>query len=162
VSLYRVALHVGAVSTGMMAGLLFVFSTTVVPSILAIPQPYGLAAMQSINRRITEPFFGLIFLGGVGSSLVAIVGSFSDLGERTMSLAAGVVYLIGFFVVTASVHIPLNTQLDKADLSSANDLVDWESAAMRWRRFNHLRALAATAACVLFVLAVSDTASTLA
>lgn len=151
---YEAVVGVGAVTSGLMAGLLFIFSTTVMPTIQALPPAHGLASMQTINRRITEPLFGLIFVGSIASSLAAIVLGLGDIGDRLLGVAAGVVHLVGFFAITAAVHLPINARLDRADPSSEADLQDWPSAAARWHRFNHVRASAAIVACVLFVLAL--------
>jgi len=151
---YEVVVAVGAIAAGMMAGLLLVFSTTVMPALNTLAPKDGLRTMQIINRRITEPLFGLGFVGGLGASVVAIVFSIGDLGDRLLGFAAGVIYLVGFFGVTATVHLPINADLDAADPAVEADLEAWPSSAARWRRFNHLRAAAAFVACVLFVLAL--------
>lgn len=151
----EVVLRIGAIATGMMAGLLLVFSTTVMPSIERLAPADGLATMQSINRRITEPLFGLVFGGGVLASIAAIGLAFGDLSDRWMMLAAGLTYLIGFLGVTAVIHLPLNAALDRIDASSDGAAAaTWPAAAVRWRRFNHLRATAAAVACILYVLAL--------
>lgn len=153
--IYDTALIVGAITTGMMAGLLFVFSTTVMPAIRALPAASGLAAMQTINRRITEPLFGLIVVGGIASSVLAVVLGFGDLGERVLAIAAGLIYLVGFVATTAAIHLPINARLERADASSTDDMQLWETTIARWHRFNHLRAAASVIACVLFVLALA-------
>ena len=52
-----------AVGCALVAGLLFAFSTSVMPALRQRPAAGGIAVMQTINSTILNPLFGLLFGG---------------------------------------------------------------------------------------------------
>ena len=52
-----------AVGCALVAGLLFAFSTSVMPALRRRPAAEGIAVMQGINSAILNPLFGLVFGG---------------------------------------------------------------------------------------------------
>ena len=52
-----------AVGCALVAGLLFAFSTSVMPALRRRPAAEGITAMQTINSTILNPLFGLVFGG---------------------------------------------------------------------------------------------------
>ena len=56
------ALAIGsaAVCSGLLGGVLFAFSSFVMPALRRIPAPEGISAMQSINRQATTFAFGAL------------------------------------------------------------------------------------------------------
>ena len=59
-----------AIGTGLMAGLFFIFSATIMSALGKLPAPAGIAAMQSINTTILSPVFLTAFMG---TALVCVV-----------------------------------------------------------------------------------------
>ncbi len=51
------------VGSGLMAGLLFVFSNAIMRALTQLPPAAGLEAMQRINVAIVNPLFLTVFLG---------------------------------------------------------------------------------------------------
>lgn len=52
-----------ALGSGVIAGVFFAFSTSVMKALAALPPAQGVAAMQSINVAIINPWFLIPFLG---------------------------------------------------------------------------------------------------
>ena len=52
---------VSALGSGLAAGLLFVFSVCVMTALSRLPSAQGIAAMQSINVTILDPWFFIAY-----------------------------------------------------------------------------------------------------
>jgi uncharacterized membrane protein len=155
----EVLTDVAAVGSGVMGGLLFAFSSTVMPALGRIPDRDGITAMQAINKLILNPLFGLLFFGTAGSCAAIVVdGLIHGHGRDDRRLIGAAVYLVGFLLVTVAVHLPLNNRLDTVDASASSSVAMWRRFRTRWNAFNHVRALAAVAACVLLTTAPSISA----
>jgi uncharacterized membrane protein len=145
----------GAVGTGLMAGLFLAFSVSVMPALKRLPPSNGLAAMQEINRAILNPVFLLVFMG---TTLVAVALAVSTLwtwddGGAALRLAGGLCYLIGAFGITAAYHVPRNNAIDLLDPADETSAAKWSTYLAEWVPWNHVRAVASTAALVLLVVA---------
>lgn len=134
-----------AVGSGLVGGVMFAFSTAVMPGLGRRPDDQGAAAMQVMNRAILNPLFLAAFLGTAVASVVLIV-----VGDWTGRLA-GLAYLLGVFGVTMVVNVPLNNRLDAADAGSSAGGELWRHYLRRWTAWNHARAVAATVAAALAV-----------
>src|SRR5258707_14664124 len=56
---------VAAVRCGLAAGIFYAFSSLVMRALARIPSPAGIAAMQSINVSVVNPWFITAFFGPV-------------------------------------------------------------------------------------------------
>ncbi|PSL06880.1 putative membrane protein [Haloactinopolyspora alba] len=148
---------VAAVSSGVIAGLLFAFSSFVMRGLRALPPSQGLVAMQSINAAVNNPIFMLAFLGTTAANLVAVVVAFASWGEAEAIylLVAGLVYLAGVLGVTAGYHVPRNTALAEVDPDGDDAEARWTRFAAEWTTWNHVRTFAGIAAAVVFSVSLS-------
>ena len=128
-----------AVGAGLVAGVFVAFSVAVMPALRRRPADAGVAVMQEVNRVIVGPVFLLLFLG---TGVLAVVAAVLDLRD----VPGAALYVVGALGVTMAVNVPLNNRLD------AEGEPVWERYLTRWTAWNHLRALAATAAAVLLAL----------
>ena len=64
-----------ALGSGLMAGLFFIFSVTIMDALGRLPPAQGIAAMQSINVVILSPIFFAVFFGTAALCLVLAVWS---------------------------------------------------------------------------------------
>lgn len=89
------------------------------------------------------------------STLMAVIAVFRW-GEpgATAMLAGGVIYVAGMFLVTMVFNVPLNNAL-AADPSSTGAASLWARYLNNWTLWNHLRTIASTAACALFIAAIA-------
>src|SRR4030095_14965531 len=61
-----------ALGSGLIAGAFFAFSTFVMRALSRLPANEGVAAMQSINVAVINPWFMLVFLG-TGVACAALI-----------------------------------------------------------------------------------------
>src|SRR5262249_43309809 len=109
----------------------------------------GAATMQSINEVILNPLFMLLFAGSALSCLaLAITAKLSDQPLPWLRIAAAVLFIVGSFVLTAAVNVPLNDKLAAVDPASPHGLEVWRDYLSQWTAWNHVRAATSTLAAV--------------
>jgi uncharacterized membrane protein len=136
-----------AVSSGMIAGVLFAFSAFVMKALTRIKPEQGIAAMQSINITVQNLLCSLLFFGTGLASLFLLVMSllrWEDPGTEYL-LAGSVFYLFGGLLVTGAFNVPLNNKLAAVQPDHAEGHRFWNIFTARWMVWNHVR----TVACIL-------------
>lgn len=149
-------LWVGLLGSGLVAGVFYAFSTFVVKALRRLPAEQGVAAMQSINVAVINPFFLGVFMGTAAASAAAVLialARWQSSGARWMFLG-GLLYLFGTFGVTMAFNVPLNNSLAVVAPTDADAADAWDDYGRRWTHWNHLRTAAALAATAAFVLAM--------
>ena len=119
---------VAAVGSGVMGGVLFAFSSFVMPALNRIPAREAVLAMQSINERAPAGL-GLPLVGTAlvsGALAVHAIAARDDGWE--LRLAGSALYLVAF-VITVAYHIPRNNSLDALDANSAAVAQSWPPSA---------------------------------
>lgn len=144
--------------TGAMSGLFFAFSVSVLPGLDGIGADRSVPAMQSMNRRIQNGVFFTAFFGAPAAALAAgvLLLLLGQAPAGTAFFAAGAVYLVGAFLPTVAVNVPMNERLDAVEASSdaAGAARIWSEYSPRWTRWNTLRAVSASAGLLLAGLGV--------
>jgi uncharacterized membrane protein len=149
----QVATFLSILGTGVMAGLFFAFSTSVMEALGKVPAPQGIAVMKAANTAILNPVFLLTFMGSAAACLaVLVLAPFDDIPGTPWRVAGALVYLIGAIVVTAAINVPMNNALDAADAASTAGAELWATYLNRWTAWNHVRTVASLAATLLLVL----------
>jgi uncharacterized membrane protein len=145
-----------AVGCALVAGLLFAFSTSVMPALRQRPAAEGISVMQAINSTILNPLLGLVFGGTmVLCLLLAVTAPFTtDEPHATLRAIGSVVYVLGVFAETIVVNVPMNNALDALDPAADGGASYWNTYLRRWTAWNHLRALAGATASVLLVVSL--------
>ena len=148
-----------AVSSGVIGGLLLIFSNTIMASLARIPPTSGIAAMQSINIVIQNPLFFLLFFGSAILSLLIAVGAALGWasGSNGWLYTGAALYLVGVLAVTLAVNVPMNNALAAIDPANAEGARMWADYLVNWTRWNHVRAIAGIGACAAFILALRST-----
>jgi uncharacterized membrane protein len=147
-----------AIGSGVIAGVFFIFSVCVMKSLRALPSACGIAAMQTINIVIVNPWFLSMFLGTALTSLAAVALSVlspaaADAASAAGTLAGGVLYVVGVLLVTMRFNVPLNDGLARISPQGGDAARLWDDYLARWTVWNHVRTLAALLACLSFALA---------
>jgi len=145
-----------ALGSGLMAGLFFAFSTSVMAALGRVPPPAGISAMQSINVTIINPVFFAAFFGTAAASLFLVVAALANWSQaRSMALLAGsLLYLVGCILVTMVFNVPLNNALAGADPQAAAGANLWTRYLSEWTAWNHVRTVACLAAAAAFMVAL--------
>ena len=145
-----------ALGCGLMAGVFFTFSTFVMKALASLPPAQGIAAMQSINVAVINPWFLTTFLGT--AMLCATVGVTSLLAWHRPGavylLVGSALYLFGTVLVTGACNLPQNTALASAEPTSANAANLWSAYVVSWTNWNHVRTVAALAAGASLTIAL--------
>jgi uncharacterized membrane protein len=157
-TLSNLTLLLTTICVGLMAGVFYAYSCSVMPGLSRLPDREFLAAMQSINRAIQNPVFFISFFGAL---VLLPVCSFMKFGHPLLLssrfiIAATLVYLIGAFGVTVFGNIPLNNSLDKFDYANASgEALNLQRAAFeaKWNSLNLVRALSSVISFILVVIA---------
>jgi uncharacterized membrane protein len=140
---------------GLVAGVFFAFSTFVMKALGKLPPAQGLAAMQSINEVVINPWFLTLFLGAAVTSACMVTASLLRWHDPRAFywLAGGVLYLAGTILVTAVFNVPRNDALAQVAPGSPEAAGFWATYLSIWTAWNHVRTVAALLAGVAFIVA---------
>lgn len=145
-----------ALGCGLIGGAFFAFSTFVMKALGRLQPAQGIAAMQSINIVVINPWFMLPFLGTAAGCVFLAVASLRAWHRPGSAylLAGSLLYLIGTLLVTIVFHIPRNNALAVVDQASADGARLWAGYLSSWTAWNHVRAAAALAAAAALTVAL--------
>jgi len=154
-SLLELLTLVAALGSGVIAGVFMAFSTSVMTALGRLPPLQGIAAMQSINLVIINPWFLAPFLGTAVIGLVMAGASLLQWHTPAAPywLAGSAIYLGGAVLVTMAANVPRNDALARVMPDSAEGMRLWAAYLSTWTSWNHVRAAAAIAAAVCFTIA---------
>jgi uncharacterized membrane protein len=146
-----------ALSSGLVAGVFFAFSSFVMLALSRIHPDQGIAAMQSINVTVITPGFMLALFGTAVIALVLGIGAISRWGQTgpMLILAASTLYLIGCIGVTMGGNVPLNDALAAVQGGSADGATLWARYLQDWTFWNHVRTAASAGTCALYIAALA-------
>ena len=149
---------ISALGCGLVAGILFAFSTSVMKALARLPSAQGIAAMQSINITVINPLFMGAFFGTAAACVLVVVFSLLrwDEAGAVYLLSGGLAYLIGAILVTLVFNVPRNDALASVDPASAAGARLWDGYVTSWTAWNHVRTAAALAAALLLTFALSQ------
>lgn len=148
--IFAAAMVIAITGCGLMAGLFFVFSVSVMRALAQMTPQEGIRAMKLINRTILNPIFlGTFFGTAVCCLCIAAISALERQSGWEWSMTGAIVYLVGGFFITAWVNVPLNNALDGVSASTENGPRLWERYLKRWTRWNHLRTAASITAVIL-------------
>lgn len=139
-----------------MAGFFFAYSVSVVLALDTLSGSDYTLIMQQINEKVLNVVFGIVFFGAVVVPIATLVYVLF-FGQWTAALSllfitGFVIYLLGTFVVTMRVHIPMNNEI--ATWSPDSPREDWQGIRSRWARWNHVRAASSATSFVFYIAAI--------
>jgi uncharacterized membrane protein len=144
-----------ALGTGLVGGVFFVFSTSIMRALARLPAAQGIAAMQSINIAVINPLFLAALFGTAALCAWLATSSLKMWGRPGAGylLAGGLLYLGGAILVTVFFNVPLNDALARLDPAVGDNAVFWNSYLSTWTAWNHLRTVASLSAAALLTVA---------
>ena len=145
-----------ALGCGLMAGLFFAFSVSVMKALARLPSAEGIAAMQSINVAIINPLFLTVFFGTAAGCALVIIASllrWRNPGSLYL-LVGGALYLIGSLLVTMMFNVPMNEALAAVAPADPAGPNLWAEYLSKWTAWNHVRAAAALGAAASLAIAL--------
>lgn len=140
------AIGAAAIGSGLLGGVLFAFSSFVMPALKRIPGHEGVSAMQSINRQATTFAFGAL----IAVTVVLAAGTGLDAFMHRDQPGAGWVGVgtISIFIalaITGGYNVPRNNRLATFDAATPEAARYWATFLTEWVLANHVR----TACCVI-------------
>ena len=147
-----------ALGAGLVAGIFFAFSAFIMAALGRLRPENGISAMQSINVVVLNPVFFFVFCGTAIAALILAIAALAGWSpSRSLYLLAGaLLYLAGTIFVTMAFNVPLNNRLASVGAKSAEGASVWNTYLSAWTAWNHVRTIAALAACAAFIMALSE------
>jgi len=153
-----VALVVGTMTTGLMAGVFGLYSSAIMPGLGRTDDRTFVSAFQSIDRAIINPLFLATFFGAlVFGGLAAVLHLGGDWRSVLPWIVAALVLYLAVVVITLRINVPLNDGIKAAgdpdriaDLGAVRERFDEAT----WVRWNIVRTVASTTAfgCLAWAL----------
>ena len=146
------------ISVGLIGGVFFIFSVTVMRALGRIPAPSAITAMQEINVVIVRSLFLAAFFGAALMSLILAVYAMADWQRpgAPWLLAGAVIYLVGSVLLTMIRNVPLNNELAAVAPASPEGEAVWTRYLAEWTMWNHIRTIACIVATACFTMALAD------
>lgn len=143
-----------AIGCGVVGGVFFAFSTSVMSALAKVPVPSGIAVMQTINIVILNPLFLGVFLGTAIACAIAVVTCAlqPDSPGKAWIFSGAVLYLGGAFLVTMLCNVPRNNALARLNPAGPEAVAVWRDYLTVWTAWNHVRTVASLGASVAFIL----------
>jgi uncharacterized membrane protein len=143
--------------TGIIAGLFFAWTVSVMNGLGKLPDREFILSMQSLNKEIQNPVFFIFLFGTVLLLPVAVFLSYKGASNISFWLILGamLLYIIGVMIVTIAGNVPLNNILDGFSLQTSTP---GEIASMRkkfeapWNRLNLIRTLSGMLSFLLMLI----------
>lgn len=147
---------VTTLGSGLVSGILFVFSTFVMQAFRRLPSEQGIASMQSVNITAVTPPFMIVFFGTAAAFVGASIWGIVDWTEPTSVylLTGAAIYLIGVILVTIVFNVPRNNKLAAYNPKSSDATKYWVTYLREWTRWNHVRTVAALSASGVLIIAI--------
>lgn len=145
-----------ALGCGLTAGVFFAFSTFVMKALARLTPPAGIAAMQSINVAVLNPWFLGMFLGTAAACALVMIAAVLRWRApgAVYALGGGALYLIGTLLVTMVCNVPRNNKLARITPTDPDSVRLWADYVADWTAWNHVRAAAALAAAAALIIAL--------
>ena len=145
-----------ALGCGLIAGVFFAFSAFVMKALARLPPGEGIAAMQSINVVVLNPWFLGAFFGTAAACVVALICSLLRWHEpgAVYLFVGSVLYLVGSLLVTMVCNVPRNEALAAVAPADPTGAGRWASYMAGWTAWNHVRTAASLAAAASFSMAL--------
>ena len=146
-----------ALGCGLVAGVFFAFSTFVMKALARIAPDAGIAAMQSINVVVLNPWFMSAFLGTAANCIVLLILSLLRWHEPGASclLAGAVFYLVGTLLVTIVFNVPRERSPGRDHSDRPRRRAAVGPLVAEWTTWNRVRTIAALAAAAAFSIALA-------
>lgn len=141
-ALRTVLLIATTVVMGLLGGVFFLYSNTIMPGLGTTDDRTFIGAFQAIDSRIINPLFMFLFFGGIVLSGVTVLLHLDDQFSSGLPwlVAAFALYVV-VFILTVAINVPLNNYIKAAGDPTMVDTsqVRKRFNEKRWTRSNHIR-----------------------
>jgi len=140
------------VLTAAIFGFFYAWTVSTMWGLDAADPRIAIAAMQAMNASVRNAAFAPVFFGTPFVLLLAAgAAMLTDRRAAWLLAVAGVVYLIGGMILTASVNVPMNEALGGLTIPESADAAAaiWAGFSPRWQAYNQLRMVVSAGSLVL-------------
>ena len=142
-----------AIGCGINAGVMFAFSTSIMPGLKTMPAAQAITTMNAFNKAIENPLFLSLFTGtGLVCAAIAVATPFADHSGGALRIAGGALFAVGLFGLTMVVNVPMNNHLMTLDPTAAGSAKEWADYVSHWTAANNVRTVAGLASAALLTL----------
>lgn len=142
---------------GAITGFFYAYSVSVMRGLDFVAPQSAIIAMQGINATVRNALFAPAFFG-TPVAAIAAGAVFLIMGHKRAGLAllaAAAVYILGAFVPTFAINVPMNNELATIDAATAAQPEQiWRDYSDRWTWWNHLRTIFSALSLALVGLAI--------
>jgi len=139
----KAVLVAALVAAGLIAGLFYAYTVSVMPGLARADDHTFVTAMREINVAILNGWFILSFLGAPLLAVGAVVLHFTSGARGGLPwLIAGAVLLVAMLVITGAVNVPMNNALADGSTDFAALRAKFEQPWVVW---NTVRTVASVA-----------------
>lgn len=154
-SLDRTVLVAATVTSGLLAGLFYAYSVSVMRGLARTADRTFVESMRQINVAILNGWFALGFAGAPLATALALVVHLDGADPATAAwIALALVSALITLAVTMTVNVPLNDELASVEEGDAG--VVRGRFEGRWVRWNLARTISSTTAFGCLVLALAS------
>lgn len=154
-SLDRAVLVAATVTSGLLAGLFYAYSVSVMRGLARTADRTFVESMRQINVAILNGWFALGFAGAPVSTALALVVHLDGDGRAVVPwIAFALVSALITLAITLTVNVPLNDALASAEEGDAG--VTRRRFEGRWVRWNLARTISSAAGFGCLVLALAS------
>lgn len=149
---FRSITLITALFGGVSAGILFAFSSFVMPALRTLPASQAVSAMNAINVAAPRsPWFMIPLFGSALGAIVVFVWTMTHSAASGRGwLIAGAVGAVATVIITIGFHVPRNDALLALDPSTA--AATWPNWAASWTAMNTVRTATGLLGAVFLVL----------
>lgn len=151
-SLDRTVLVAATVTSGLLAGLFYAYSVSVMRGLARTADGTFVESMRQINVAILNGWFALGFVGAPLLTALALVMHLD--GAELAWIALALVSALFTLAITLTVNVPLNDEL--ASVEEGDPGVARGRFEGRWVRWNLARTISSTTAFGCLVLALAS------
>ena len=148
-NLTQITTVTAALGSATFGGVLFAFSTFVMPGLDAAPAPAAISTMQQINKAAPRSLLAFVMVATLvlclAVGVLAVLRLRSDGGAGSLLLLLGAGLYVVSFLITAAYHIPRNNAFDSVVAGGPHAAQAWQDYAKPWELWNHVRTGAALA-----------------
>lgn len=138
-----------ALSSGVLGGVFFGFSTLVMPALHRLPTPQAVTTMQQINAAAPGSLLMVPLMTSAAGSLAVAAWALTGPGVHGRAwLLVGAGAGLACFAVTAAYHVPRNDALATWNPTATHTGDLWATYLRGWTAMNHVRGALGVAAAV--------------
>ncbi len=148
-NLTQITTVLAALGSAAFGGVLFGFSTLVMPGLDDSPPAAAVATMQQINKVAPRSMLAVdmvvTLLLCLGVAVAALLRLRGDATVGTGLVLLGCLLYVASFAITAIYHIPHNDAFASVTADGPHAAQAWRDYARPWEVWNHVRAASALA-----------------